>query len=236
MRTTLVPVLLAAVATSGCIKDKDTPPWAPGAGAVIVFEHGPHVAQCEPVAVTRTQGAARLAAAGVPVKRSSCGLIEGVMHPSVCGAPTSEILLHEIPEEGLEKAEGVAFHSTATLDDWRVSSCPQYLHAIEVAQETTSCVDVRNRVISLQSNTNPDERLVLLDQAGHCADASYRQVLFGEDGEKTLCSNADSIAGPQKSCAVPARAALFDTILANLDQPDLGLGNGWSLRLMYPIP
>jgi hypothetical protein len=79
---------------------------------------------------------------------------------------------------------------------------------------------------------NADE--VLLDQAGNCADAGYQQVLFGDTGDDVLCSNADSIAGPRKSCPAAAHEGMFETILANLGKADLGLGSGYDVRQIYP--
>lgn len=227
-------MLLAIVATA-CSDDGDTPAVMPGAATATVFESGPHRAQCAPVAITRQQSAAKLTGAGVEVLASGCGIIENVFFPAVCGGGTPEIIVHDIPAEDLAAAEAAGFASTDSLQQWRRDRCPLHLHAIEVAQATTSCVETRNRVVLIQNGGDPDQRWVLLDQAGACADASYRQVLFGgEDGDKVLCSNAESIAGPQKSCAVGSHAAMFDTILANLAKPDLGLGAAYNVGQVYP--
>lgn len=223
-----------AFAVTACMNDGDAPIQAPGIAEAVVFEGGPHVAQCAPVAITLRQSAAKLTTAGIDVRRSSCGFIEGVAYPAVCGAGTGQILLHDIPATSLAAAEAAGFASVESLPDWRRDRCPQYLHAIEVAQETTSCVEARNRVLQIQTVANPDERVILLDQAGNCADASYRQVLFGAEGDDVLCSNADSIAGPQKSCAVASRTAMFETILANLHLADLGLGIDFNVAQVYP--
>jgi hypothetical protein len=168
------------------------------------------------------------------VRRSSCGHIEGIFYPAVCGAGTGELLLHDIPVEHLSAATAAGFQSTDNLDEWRRDACPQFMHAMEMAQASTSCAEIRNRVLLIHDALHPDDRLVLLDQAGNCADAGYQQVLFGDAGNNVLCSNADSIAGPQKSCPVPAHAGMFDTILANLDKADLGLGSGHSVSQVYP--
>ena len=173
-------------------------------------------------------------AAGVEVLASQCGIIENLMFPAVCGAGTPQTIVHEIPRGSLAAAQAAGFASTDSLTQWRLDRCPVYLHAIEVAQETTSCVESRNRVVLIQSGGDP-ERWVLLDQAGACADASYRQVLFGgQDGDEVLCSNAESIAGPQRDCAAKGHAAMFDTILANLDDEDLGLGAAYNIAQVYP--
>lgn len=234
MRATLM-LCVIGITGAACMNDGSAPPTAPGIHEAIVFEHGPHVAQCAPPAVTRVQSAAKLTSAGVEVRRSSCGVIEGVFFPAVCGAGTGEILVHDIPATGLAAAKAAGFTSVDELDDWRRVSCAPYLHAIEVAQGSTACVDIRNRVLQIQDGLNPDDRVVLLDQAGNCADAGYRQVLFGDGGDRVLCSISDSIAGPQKSCPVPSRAGMFDTILQNLAQPDLGLGSRFQVMQVYPV-
>lgn len=239
MRLKLMLCALGLVA-AGCLDDSDSPPPLPGMGGVVVYEPGPYLQQCGLIAVTRTQSAARLTSAGVEVLQSSCGIKRGVFHPTVCGAGTPEILLHEIPAVHLAAAESAGFQQADRLIDaarrtgWSVWSCPLSLHAIEVAQATTSCAETRNRVFFIQSVSDYDQRMVLLDQAGACADASYRQVLFGDPGDRVLCSIADSFAGPQKACPVPSYMGLFDTILANLDKPDLGLGTAFTVGLAHP--
>jgi hypothetical protein len=234
MRVTFMLCVLAVGATA-CMDDGAAPPGVPGIDEMVVYEAGPHLAQCSPPALTLAQSAAKLTSGGIEVRRSSCGHIEGVAYPSVCGAGTGEILLHDIPAADLGAAEAAGFASADRLTTgWRRAACPQYLHAIDVAQSTTSCAGIRNRVLLIQDAQRPDERVVLLDQAGDCADASYRQVLFGGGGDRVLCSNADSIAGPQKNCAVPSHSGMFDTILANLDREDLGLGAGYYVMPVFP--
>ena len=89
-------------------------------------------------------------------------------------------------------------------------------------------------MLQIENAAKPDERVILLDRAGVCADASYEQVLFGDAGDDVLCSNGDSIAGPVKRCPETSRAGMFDVILANLDRSDLGLGSGYNVTQVYP--
>lgn len=235
MRTRLMVGVFGLAAAACMDEDRISPPSAPGIDEVVVFESGPHLAQCAPPAITRAQSAAKLTSVGVEVRNSSCGHMKGVAFPAVCGAQTGEILLHVIPSSRVEDARANGFAPAEDLaQGWASASCPQYLHAIEVAQASTSCAQIRNRVLLIQDNLKPDDQVVLLDHAGTCADASYRQVLFGKDGDNVLCSNTDSIAGPRKNCSVPSRAAMFDTILANPDSPDLGLGSGFRVDQVYP--
>ena len=80
------------------------------------------------------------------------------------------------------------------------------------------CADVRNRLFLI------DGKLVFWDRAGNCADAAYGEALYGSTPDQTLCVFHDSIAGPVKNCQDQGYQDLFDTITANLDKPDLGLG------------
>jgi hypothetical protein len=222
------------LAMTACMNDSEAPPSAPGLDETVVYESGPHLAQCAPPALTPKQSATKLTNAGIEVRRSSCGHLAGVAFPAVCGAGTGQVLLHDIPASSLAAARAAGFGPADDID-WQRSACAKYLHAIDVARESASCAQTRNRVIEIQDALDPEERVVLLDQAGTCADAAYRQVLFGgDDGNKVLCSNQDSIAGPQKSCPVASHGGMFDTILANLDEANLGLGTGYYLRQVYP--
>lgn len=79
--TPLMLLVLNALALTACMNDATAPPTQPGLDGAVVFENGPHVRQCEPPVITLAQSAGKLAAAGVPVQRSSCGYIEGVAYP-----------------------------------------------------------------------------------------------------------------------------------------------------------
>lgn len=86
--------------------------------------------------------------------------------------------------------------------------------------QAASCADQRNRLFVI------DKKMVFWDRAGNCPDNSYARGLYGATPQALLCSVSDSIAGPQLSCTDAQSRALFDTILANLDKSDLGLGSG----------
>jgi len=86
----------------------------------------------------------------------------------------------------------------------------------ELAQNA-SCADNTNRLYVI------DDRLVFWTKTGLCDDGSYAHVLFGASPDQELCSAKDSFVGPLTSCQ-PEFEAMFAAILANLDQPDLGLG------------
>ncbi|MES2049993.1 MAG: hypothetical protein V4447_16455 [Pseudomonadota bacterium] len=83
-----------------------------------------------------------------------------------------------------------------------------------------SCANLRNRMFVI------DQKQVIWDKAGSCADASYELVLFGDTTKNVLCSSADSIAGPKTTCVDTQYRSVFDLISKNLDKADLGLGSG----------
>lgn len=87
---------------------------------------------------------------------------------------------------------------------------------LELAQNS-SCADNTNRLYVI------DDRLVFWTKTGLCDDGSYAHVLFDTSPDQELCSAKDSFVGPLSNCQ-PEFEAMFATILANLDQPDLGLG------------
>lgn len=232
MRVKLLFCVLG-LAMVACIDEDD---FHPARNEIVVYESGPHLTACSVPALTLTQSAERLTGAGIDVRRSSCGHFAHAQ-PALCGASTGEVLLHIVPAASIDAARIAGFGPADDLPGgWHPDSCPQYLHAIDVARESSSCAQLRNRVLHIRDATHQEQDVVLLDQSGFCADASYRQLLFGGTGDKQLCEYADSIAGPQKNCAAPARAEMFDTILANLDQADLGLGSGYYVRQVHPDP
>ena len=100
---------------------------------------------------------------------------------------------------------------------------------IAMARAAT-CNETRNRLFVI------DGKQVFWDHAGQCADASYEQVLFGSTPDARLCSHGDTIAGPRTSCQDESARALFDTIVKNADQPDLGLGSGHKVEQLAFMP
>lgn len=88
----------------------------------------------------------------------------------------------------------------------------------------SECAETRNRLFLI------DRQLVFWDRAGLCADAAYSETLYGGAIADTLCDLHDSIAGPIESCPDERYRQTFETIIANLDKPDLGLGSGNSVE------
>lgn len=215
-----------------CKDDLEPPTQAPGEtpDVAVVYERGPHLAQCAAPAITLGQSTAKLTQAGITALRSSCGSATGVFYPTVCGAGTAEILVHNIPADRLPAATAAGFASVDALVDaargtsWQRFRCDGYQAYRDIAMQTAGCAQTRNRLLRIDHRTQGDTDLVLLDQAGTCADAAYRQVLYGATPANVLCSNAQTIAGPVKNCAATQYTSLFDTILANSGAADLGLG------------
>ena len=59
-------------------------------------------------------------------------------------------------------------------------------------------------------------------------------MLFGETPEQILCSNhLIGFWSPPMECPDPRYRDAFETIIYNLDEPDLGLGNDHSVELVF---
>lgn len=98
---------------------------------------------------------------------------------------------------------------------------PSIVGALEPFQEmarTAECAENRNRLYLI------DCEMVFWDSAGECADAGYARILYGRTVDEILCFHHDSIGGPQEGCPDEEFREMFETILENLDEPDLGLG------------
>jgi hypothetical protein len=234
---TLIAICAMAAVLAAC-SEEDTslvPAPGPSGAEAVVFEGGPALAQCAAPALTVPQSAAKLEGAGIPVRTSSCGVRTGVAYPAVCGAPTGEIILHNIALASLPAAEAAGFQPAQGLVNatrgtgWRRRSCAGRNALFDLARQSAHCANTRNRLLFITHPEKLDIEIVLLDQAGTCADANFRQRLYGETVDDLLCSHMQSIAGPVKTCAVPAYANLFDTMIGNLDKPDLGLGRGYDV-------
>lgn len=88
---------------------------------------------------------------------------------------------------------------------------------IQMAKESP-CHQTKNRLFLI------DSTLVFWDRLGRCPDNAYEQTLFGNSPGAVFATSHDSIAGPRKTINNEQYRALYETILANLDKPDLGLG------------
>lgn len=95
---------------------------------------------------------------------------------------------------------------------------------------SANCANLRNRMFVI------DQKQVVWDKAGSCADASYELVLFGNNIKNVLCSSADSIAGPKTTCTDTQYRSMFDLISKNLDKADLGLGSAHQVQQLVVPP
>ena len=93
-----------------------------------------------------------------------------------------------------------------------------------------SCNETRNRLYVI------DGKQVLWDHAGYCADASYEQVLYGDKPDTVLCTHGDTFAGARTTCQDGSARTLFETIIQNLDKPDLGLGSAHKVERVSFLP
>ena len=92
---------------------------------------------------------------------------------------------------------------------------------------TSSCAELSNKLYLI------DGMLVLWARTGRCPDGSYLVRLTSRSVRDELCTWADSIAGPHKSCTNDRYRPMFEIIILHLDAPDLGLGAGHTVT---PIP
>jgi len=92
------------------------------------------------------------------------------------------------------------------------------------------CSDIRNRLFII------DDKQVFWDKQGNCPDNGYARTLYGRSPTDVQCTSNDSIAGPQTSCSNTAMRPLFDAILNNLDQADLGLGKEHKVEQVDFLP
>jgi hypothetical protein len=234
----LIAIGALAAGVAACSDDGAGAAPGPGqpAGEVVVFEAGPTVAQCAAPATTVGQSAAKLASIGIAARHSGCGLRTGVAYPAVCGGDTAQIIVHNIPEHSLPAARAAGFAPAESLvnelygTSWRRMSCQGSNPFFEFARQQAGCAQTTNRLFFISNPARFDVEMVLLDQAGTCADADFRQILFGETVDDVLCTHAQSIAGPMKRCPAAEYAAVFDTMIAHLDKPDLGLGPGYDVQ------
>lgn len=89
------------------------------------------------------------------------------------------------------------------------------------------CADSRNRLFLV------DNRLVFPDREGSCADYRFHHTLCGGTLDEVLCDYPDSMAGPLMTRPDERFRTTFETMLAHLDRPHLGLG---PFRSVEPIP
>jgi hypothetical protein len=94
---------------------------------------------------------------------------------------------------------------------------------ITMAKES-SCHQIRNKLYLI------DGSVVFWDRIGNCPDNAHEQTLFGASPATVLATSHDSIAGPMQKINDEKYRAMYTTIMANRDAPDLGLGNAHKVQ------
>ena len=111
-----------------------------------------------------------------------------------------------------------------------VKATPTTINIHEVAfvslAENTNCAEDRNQLYLI------DGQYFFHTTKGWCMDAAYAHTLYGATLQEKLCSLEDSFAGPLSTCE-PAFEEIFEIMVQHLDQPDLGLGDGHSVELIF---
>ncbi|MBY0572149.1 MAG: hypothetical protein K2P84_00585 [Undibacterium sp.] len=119
---------------------------------------------------------------------------------------------------------------TAATPENKVTPAPLITSDFVALANSADCAQLNNRLFLI------DQKQILWDKAGTCADASYQQTLYSGSVQNILCSKADSIAGPTNSCVDPANKAFFNTIITHLDKADLGLGSAHQVQQLLVTP
>lgn len=96
---------------------------------------------------------------------------------------------------------------------------------ITMAKESP-CHQIKNKLFLI------DGTLMFWDRAGRCPDNAHEQTLFGSKPEEVLATSYDSIAGPKTDIRDEKYRALYTTIMANREAPDLGLGSSHQVQAL----
>ena len=85
-------------------------------GDVLVYESRQAI-QCTTRGLTTQESAQKLVNGGIDVLESNCGVNTNLVFAAVCGAGTSDILIHKVRSANLADAEQRGFSSAATLSN-----------------------------------------------------------------------------------------------------------------------
>ncbi len=91
------------------------------------------------------------------------------------------------------------------------------IEAFKTLARNANCTAMKNNLFII------DSKLVFWERAGGCPDAGYGFILYGTTPDQILCVYGDSIAGPRKTIHDKNYEQLFETIIKNIKEPDLGL-------------
>jgi hypothetical protein len=124
-------------------------------------------------------------------------------------------------------AVSAALFAAGCADESTEPLCKMNLTPFKELAGSADCADIHNRLYVI------DGRLVFWEREGNCPDNAYYQKMFGGTIDEVLCDRHDSIAGPVRIYYDDGYRTMFDTIIANIGQPDLGLGPDHTVQ---PIP
>ena len=93
------------------------------------------------------------------------------------------------------------------------------------------CADIKNEFFFIQdSREYAGNQFVFRNREGNCMDNRFEQALYR--GESMACSRSDSIAGVREYCENEEQRQMFSTIINNIDKPDFGLGQQYTVTKM----
>ena len=141
------------------------------------------------------------------------------------------------------KVSWFSYHWLLLVGALLLASCAQSAQNIQETAVAPQNTDVYIApFIALAENANCAEdrnQLYLIDgqyffhtTVGWCSDAGYAHTLYGTTIQEKLCRLEDSFVGPLSKCD-PEFEEIFNIMVQNLDQPDLGLGDGHSVELVF---
>lgn len=85
-------------------------------GSILIYADR-DARQCESDGISPEASAQTLIEAGIDVLNSTCGIRTGVAFPTMCGAGTGDIVVHEIRDVNLPDAEKLGLRLITTLSD-----------------------------------------------------------------------------------------------------------------------
>lgn len=93
------------------------------------------------------------------------------------------------------------------------------LEIFKAQARSANCSDWKNRLFLI------DNELVFWEVAGNCPDGGYGLTLYDKKSHQILCSEHDSISGPRRTINNDKYRHLFESIIQNLENPNLGLSS-----------
>jgi len=90
-----------------------------------------------------------------------------------------------------------------------------------------TCSDITNELFVI------DNQMVFWITEGNCPDASYVYTLFGSNPNEILCKRYDSIAGPQEKCYKEDFHYIFQIIIDNPNDDNLGLDQNHQVTKIF---